>query len=89
MDSDWRSVSWLTGFSGSLVLVSLSGWFSWLLATNATGDEVTSPVMTVIISMILGYIIITVFMSMITHTSETIMISYMLSIDLQNYIESH
>ena len=70
-------------------MVGLSGWFSWLIAANAAPAEVTSPVMTVIISMIFSYIITSVMLSFVSFSSETIMIAYLISKDLEKISQNN
>ena len=67
------------------MLVAASGWFSWVLAANAASDRVTSPVMTVIVSMTLAFILASSILSIVSFSADAIRLSHMVSLDLAKY----
>jgi hypothetical protein len=56
-DADSGLLAALCQGSGTVVLVAASGSVSWIFAANAASDRVTSPVMTVTVSMTLAFIL--------------------------------
>ena len=69
------------------MLVAASGWFSWILSINAASDRVTSPVMTVIVSMTLAFILASAILSIVSFSADAIRHSHMVSLDLARYLE--
>lgn len=66
-------VSLVVTFAGKALLLTLAGWFSYLLAANLYPDELASPAMTVILSLILAFIISSVFLAVVTFSTQTIL----------------
>ena len=67
------------------MLVAACGWFSWVLAANAASDRVTSPVMTVIVSMTLAFILASAILSIVSFSADAIRVSHIVSLDLAKY----
>ena len=84
-DADSGLLTTLCQGSGTVVLIAASGWVSWILAANAASDRVTSPVMTVTVSMTLAFILASAILSIVSFSADAIRLSHMVGLDLAKY----
>lgn len=78
------SIGWILMFVGKVTICTLSGWIAYLIIMNAAvlKDQVYSPVFPIIVVVGIAYLISSIFLSLFSFSSTTILHCFILDSEL-------